>query len=112
MIEVRFLRAPLAGTDVRSLLCGFVVEGHAGFDEYGKDIICAGVSAVTQAAVLGLRDLAGDPAEYEKRSGYLAVRVRPAVAAQPGPQAILRTVELAVTSISQEHPTRVRVVKD
>ncbi|MFW5629165.1 MAG: ribosomal-processing cysteine protease Prp [Acetivibrio ethanolgignens] len=25
---------------------GFLVEGHAGFDEYGRDIICAAVSAM------------------------------------------------------------------
>ena len=25
---------------------GFLVEGHAGFDEYGKDIVCSAVSAM------------------------------------------------------------------
>lgn len=26
-----------------------VIGGHAGYDEYGKDIVCAGVSAIVQA---------------------------------------------------------------
>lgn len=28
-----------------------VVLGHAGYDEYGKDIVCAGVSAIVEALI-------------------------------------------------------------
>lgn len=28
-----------------------VVLGHAGYDEYGKDIVCAGVSSIVQALI-------------------------------------------------------------
>jgi len=30
---------------------GFTCEGHAGFDEYGQDIVCAGVSALVINAI-------------------------------------------------------------
>lgn len=30
------------------------VEGHAGYEELGKDIVCAAVSGIVQTAVLGL----------------------------------------------------------
>ena len=30
------------------------VEGHAMYDAHGRDIVCAGVSAILQTAVLGL----------------------------------------------------------
>ena len=32
-----------------------IVKGHSGYADHGNDIICAGVSALTQAAILGLR---------------------------------------------------------
>ena len=32
------------GNDIQLL----TVSGHANFDEYGKDIVCAGVSAIVQ----------------------------------------------------------------
>lgn len=35
-------------------LTGFLVHGHAGYADVGQDIVCAGVSALVQAAVLGL----------------------------------------------------------
>lgn len=34
------------------------VVGHAEYDEYGKDIVCAGVSAIVQTALLGLEAIA------------------------------------------------------
>jgi len=32
----------------------FDITGHADFDEYGRDIVCSGVSAITQTIVLGI----------------------------------------------------------
>jgi uncharacterized protein len=40
------------------------VRGHAGYAEHGKDIVCAGVSAITQAAILGLQALAEQYPEH------------------------------------------------
>ncbi|MBQ3054234.1 MAG: ribosomal-processing cysteine protease Prp [Clostridia bacterium] len=43
-------------------LKGFTISGHAGFDRYGKDIVCAAVSGAVQAVIavidgeLGLTD--------------------------------------------------------
>lgn len=34
------------------------VEGHAMYDAHGRDIVCAGVSAILQTAVLGLEAIA------------------------------------------------------
>ena len=36
------------------LLCGFVCSGHANRGEYGHDIVCSAVSAITQTCVLGI----------------------------------------------------------
>lgn len=35
----------------------FKVEGHSGFDEEGKDIVCAAVSTATQSVILGLSEI-------------------------------------------------------
>lgn len=37
---------------------GLLLKGHANYDEYGKDIVCASVSTIFQLAVMGLRQLA------------------------------------------------------
>lgn len=47
----------------------FEVKGHSGFDDYGKDIVCAAVSAVVQTAILGLTDVVGIKIVYILENG-------------------------------------------
>jgi len=34
------------------------IKGHAGYDEKGRDIVCAAVSTIFQLAIMGLEELA------------------------------------------------------
>ena len=43
----------------RSHAIGFEAEGHTGYAEEGSDIVCAAVSALTQGAVIGLKEVIG-----------------------------------------------------
>ena len=36
------------------------ISGHAGYAEPGKDIVCAGVTALMQTLIQSIKDLAGD----------------------------------------------------
>jgi len=50
----------------------FSVSGHAGFDDPGKDIVCAGVSAVTVGAVNAIEKLTGLVPKTRMRGGWLS----------------------------------------
>jgi uncharacterized protein YsxB (DUF464 family) len=52
---------------------GFLCEGHAGYDEFGYDIVCAAVSVLTTNAVNSIEAFTEDPFEVEQREdgGYL-----------------------------------------
>ena len=41
------------------------VSGHAGYAEAGKDIVCAGVTALTQSLVSSLIELTANDIEHE-----------------------------------------------
>lgn len=45
------------------------VSGHAGYAEAGKDIVCAGVTALTMSLVKSINDLTEDKIEYEISPG-------------------------------------------
>jgi len=49
-------------------LQGFIVEGHAGYAPAGEDIVCAGVSALVQTAVAGLKHFLTDAPLVETRT--------------------------------------------
>ena len=52
-----------------------VIKGHAGYDEAGKDIVCAAVSSMAICTVNGIIRL-DDSIDYEENSGLLIIRVK------------------------------------
>ncbi|MGN0960672.1 MAG: ribosomal-processing cysteine protease Prp [Christensenellales bacterium] len=55
---------------------GFECSGHTGYDESGKDILCATISGITQSVTLGLREVCGIKIKLNRNSGgYLKVEL-------------------------------------
>ncbi|MCS7458716.1 ribosomal-processing cysteine protease Prp [Paenibacillus doosanensis] len=69
MIRVTIKRRP--GGRIES----FRVKGHALFDNPGKDIVCAGVSAVTVGTVNAVESVLGVELQADMKDGLLDVRV-------------------------------------
>ncbi|RAP77873.1 ribosomal-processing cysteine protease Prp [Paenibacillus montanisoli] len=52
-------------------IVSFAIEGHAKFAKPGKDIVCAGVSAVSVGTVNAIEELAGLVLPASMKSGWL-----------------------------------------
>ncbi len=104
MINATLLRA-------KGRLTGFCISGHAGQEEHGSDIVCSAVSALTQAAILGLTEaikLSG--VEYTVEEGYLKCSCEQA-ARHEGAQAILETMALGLRSITGNYGKYLKIVE-
>jgi uncharacterized protein YsxB (DUF464 family) len=64
MINISIVR------DKTGFIWEFTVKGHAGFGEYGSDIVCAAVSAIAYTALGALDELTGIR-NYTERDGYI-----------------------------------------
>ena len=51
-----------------------VIKGHAEYDDYGKDIVCAAVSSMAITTVNGIISL-DESVDYEENNGFLKIRV-------------------------------------
>lgn len=49
------------------------IFGHAGYAEPGKDIVCAGVTALTQTLIQSIDDLTDDEIEYNISPGRVDI---------------------------------------
>ena len=60
-----------------NLIKSVSIKGHAFYDTYGKDIVCAGISCITQTAVLGIKKLTNIKTNYvvDKNKGYLKLEL-------------------------------------
>jgi uncharacterized protein YsxB (DUF464 family) len=61
--------------DVRQQIFAFRVSGHAEYDRSGKDIVCAGVSAITVGTVNAIESLLKIRLESSMNKGLLSVSI-------------------------------------
>lgn len=53
----------------------FSIEGHANYDEFGEDIVCASISILGQTIVLALDEVADIDVTYEMDEGWLTCQI-------------------------------------
>jgi len=100
MITVKLVRR---SSDRR--IVSFAVEGHAKFAKPGKDIVCAGVSAVTVGTVNAVEALAGVELPATMRNGWLQSEI-PETGNPPADdrvQLLLESMRVMLESIEQSY---------
>jgi uncharacterized protein YsxB (DUF464 family) len=99
MIRVTIKRKP----DGR--IQSFRVKGHALYDESGKDIVCAGVSAVTVGTVNAVEALLGLELQVETKHGLLYAEVADLTdeALSSKAQLLLEAMVVMLQSIEQSY---------
>lgn len=102
MLDVTFRR------DSRDRLSSIFADGHAGFAGHGEDIVCAAVSAILQAARLGLQTHARVPLDVKQDEGHLEMRWPEGRRDDEAVKAIVATAELSVEQIASQYPAHVR----
>jgi uncharacterized protein YsxB (DUF464 family) len=105
MLEVTFYR------DSRQRLSSVFALGHAGFAEHGEDIVCAAVSAILQAARLGLEAHVRIPLDVQQNSGELRITWPESARDDTALVAIVTTAELSTEQIARQYPTHVRFAR-
>jgi uncharacterized protein YsxB (DUF464 family) len=108
MVEVTFTR------DSQQRLSSFVSAGHIEIEETSSDeysLVCAAISAILQAARLGLETHASVPLELEQRKGYMRIEWPPHARDDARVQAIAATAELAIAQLAGQYPQYVRIVR-
>lgn len=103
MLDVVFYR------DSHNRLSSIFASGHTEFAGQGEDVVCAAVSAILQAARLGLERYAAVPLEARQRSGEFSIRWPADSRGNEAVLAIVTTAELSVEQIARQYPEHVSV---
>lgn len=103
MVEVVFYR------DSRNRLSSIFAGGHAEFAIDADDLVCAAVSAILQAARLGLEEYAGVQLEVHQEAGEFRIAWPERRRDDDSVRAIAATAELAVEQIARQYPEHVTI---
>ncbi len=82
------------------------VSGHAGYAEAGKDIVCAGVTALTMSLVKSINDLTEDKIEYEISPGRVDIHC--GNLSEAG-MLLVDSFFIGICLIAEKYPDHVRV---
>jgi hypothetical protein len=105
MITVRIER------DQQSRITGFSVSGHSGYAEHGSDIVCAGVSAITQTTIIGLQDVLGINCQGQQSAGKLSCRLPGCLGdRQPMADLLLRTMLSGLSALADAYADYIRIL--
>lgn len=91
------------GNDVKSL----TVSGHANYDKYGKDIVCAGVSAVVTGGINALESQVSN-IEIISKENELGVKV---INSNEYIQIVLKTILIQLETIESSYKKYIKITK-
>ncbi len=86
-------------------IAGFTCSGHSGYAKRGADIVCAGVSALTQAACMGVERLVQADAHITVKDGELSLMLPETLAEAKREKAelILGTMLLGLRAMEEQY---------
>ncbi|WP_339250753.1 ribosomal-processing cysteine protease Prp [Sporosarcina sp. FSL W8-0480] len=92
-------------------ISSFEMKGHANFAEHGKDLVCAGASAVSFGAVNAIIALTGITPDIEQASdgGYLKV-VFPETEKDDEIQLIVKAMVVSLQTIEQDYGQHIKLI--
>ena len=85
---------------------GFELTGHADQGAYGEDVVCAGISAITQTALLGITDVLKLDAAWTHESGHMRCELSRETAGEDLVKAavVFNTMIAGLTSLQEAYP--------
>lgn len=104
------IKAAFLGT--RDHFTGFYVVGHAGYGEYGKDIVCSGVSALSVSAVNALSKRLKDRLIWGQTEGFLFAKLSNQLSQKEAEasQIILDSLYEGMQSVEKQYGKYLKVV--
>ena len=100
MVEVEITRSVSNGGIIT-----YLSEGHANYDGHGKDIVCAGVSAVTFGTANAIEALLGIEPEHTIDEGFLKIDLPKQIEAKTFEQVqlLLESMVVMLKSIEESY---------
>ena len=94
-------------------ITGFTVSGHSGYEERGKDIVCAYVSAVVTMAEATINDVCGAKAKVRVKDeqARITLTLPASCDEEESVQAVLAGMMLTLCSMRDDYPDNIEVLE-
>jgi len=90
---------------------GFSVSGHSDYRPRGSDIVCSAISALSQTAILALKQVAGVYPKWTRQDGLLECKMPDNLddKQRDASRIVLNTIIVGIDNIAGHYPEHVNV---
>ena len=91
---------------------GFQFEGHAGAGEYGYDIVCSAVSALSISTVNAIESFTKarvEEEEADEEGGFLKVILAPQYEEDHDAQLLMKALHMGISQMADSYPENLRI---
>ena len=99
MIKANFLRS-------EGFYTAFSIEGHAGYADFGEDIVCAGVTSSVMTILNGITEVAKINADVEVSDNEIVLNL--AERSKSG-EVLLESLKLQLEVLSEDYPDTINI---
>ena len=87
----------------------FTISGHAGYDEAGRDIVCAAVSSAAYLAANTVTDVFGVHADAAETDGVLTLALREHSDTASG---IIAGLKAHLEALAEQYPDCIKIITE
>ena len=94
-------------------ITGFTVSGHSGYEEHGKDIVCAYVSAVVTMAEATINDVCGAKAKVrvKEEDARITLTLPTSCDEEESVQAVLAGLMVTLLALQEDYSDFIEVLE-
>ena len=86
-----------------------IIKGHANFDDYGKDIVCAAVSSIVTASVNDMHIVSPNGLSYEDDGSAIKIEI---IKYDDLLYKLLNNLKELLTDLSLDYPKNIKVERE
>ncbi len=97
----------------------YEVSGHSGFDDYGRDILCAAISVLSQTTILALEkvcNISQNDMKFcvDEKTGYLKVSLSETLTKNQRESAniVLETMIVGMEDLASQYPKHMNLIEE
>ena len=92
----------------KDLISSIEIEGHAGFEDSGKDLVCAGASSISIGALNALDQLFKNDCILEMKENRISIKVKES---KKGLEQVLRCIVIQLETMVESYPEYIRIIR-
>lgn len=84
------------------------VSGHANYDDYGKDIVCASVSSIVITTINGIIDIDDEAILYEEEKNKIKIEIKKE---DKVTKKLIDNMVFMLESLEKDYPKNIKILR-